>query len=58
LGVDTAAYTEALALLAARRFPFEMLPRRVVGLDDVGDLLRQMAGEGDVPPVHAVAVPS
>jgi alcohol dehydrogenase len=60
LGVDTASYTKALELLATRRFPFETLPRRVVGLDvdDVGGLLRVMAGEGDVPPVHAVAVPS
>ena len=57
LGVDTAAYAEALALLVARRFPFEALPRRVVGLDDVGALLPVMAGEGDVPPVHAVVVP-
>jgi alcohol dehydrogenase len=58
LGVDTAAYAQALELLAARRFPFETLPRRVVGLDEVDGLLRMMAGEGDVPPVHAVAVPS
>ena len=57
LGVDTAAYTEALALLAARRFPFEALARTVVGLDDVGTLLSVMAGEGEVPPVHAVVVP-
>jgi alcohol dehydrogenase len=58
LGVDTGAYTEALELLAERRFPFEELPRRVVGLDDVGSLLPLMAGEGDVPPVHAVLVPA
>lgn len=57
LGVDTAAYTEALELLATRRFPFESLPRRVVGLDGAGDLLGRMAGEGDVPPVHGVVVP-
>ena len=57
LGVDTAAYTEAFALLAARRFPFEALPRRVVGLDDVGACFAVMAGEGEVPPVHAVVVP-
>ena len=57
LGVDTAAYSQALELLAARRFPFEELPRRVVGLDDVGALLSVMAGEGDVPPVHAVLAP-
>jgi alcohol dehydrogenase len=57
LGVDTVAYTRALELLAARRFPFEELPRRVVGLDDVGSLLALMAGEGEAPPVHAVVVP-
>jgi alcohol dehydrogenase len=57
LGVDTAAYTEALELLATRRFPFDALPRRVVGLDEVGDLLSVMAGEGESPPVHAVVVP-
>jgi len=57
LGVDTAAYTHALELLAARRYPFEALPRRVVGLDEVGGLLESMAGEGDDPPVHAVVVP-
>ena len=48
---------DALQLLAARRFPFETLPRRVVGLEDVGRLLAVMAGEGEVPPVHAVVVP-
>ena len=58
LGVDTASYTEALELLAARRFPFEALPRGVAGLDDVGDLLGLMAGESSVPPAHAVVVPS
>jgi alcohol dehydrogenase len=57
LGVDTAAYTKALELLATRRFPFEALPRRVVGLDEVGGLLSVMAGEGEIPPVHAVVVP-
>jgi alcohol dehydrogenase len=57
LGVDTGAYVEALELLAVRRFPFEALPRQVVGLADVGSLLSLMAGEGGVPPVHAVVVP-
>jgi alcohol dehydrogenase len=57
LGVDTAAYTAALALLESERFPFADLPRRVVGLDDVATLLRDMAGEGDMPPVHGVVVP-
>jgi alcohol dehydrogenase len=57
LGVNTDAYAQALELLAARRFPFETLPRRIVGLDGVGGLLPLMAGESDVPPVHAVVVP-
>jgi len=58
LGVDTGSYRQALELLAARRFPFETLPRRVVGLDDLSALLGVMAGEGDVPPVHAVVAPN
>jgi alcohol dehydrogenase len=57
LGVDSPSYARALELLAERRFPFEALPRRVVGLDEVGDLLPEMAGEGAIPPVHAVVVP-
>ena len=58
LGVDTDAYSAALDLLASGRYPFADLPRRVVGLDDVEDLLITMAGEsGEVPPVHGVLVP-
>ena len=58
LGVDAPAYAAALALLAARRYPFEELPRRTVGLDGIEALLRMMAGEGDgAPPVHGVLVP-
>jgi alcohol dehydrogenase len=57
LGVDAVAYNEALELLGAGTFPFGELPRRVVGLDAVGSLLRDMAGEGDAPPVHGVVVP-
>ena len=57
LGVDSSAYSAALALLASRRFPFEELPRRVEGLGRAGDLLREMAGEGEIPTVHAVVVP-
>jgi alcohol dehydrogenase len=45
-------------MLAARRFPFESIPRRVAGLDDADALLATMAGHGDIPPVHAVVVPS
>ena len=57
LGVNTDAYAQALELLATHKFPFAALPRRLAGLDDVGDLLGLMAGDG-VPPVHAVVVPS
>ena len=58
LGVDAAAYAAALELLAAQRFPFAELPRRVVGLEDVGALLPVMAGELGTPPVHAVVAPT
>jgi alcohol dehydrogenase len=57
LGVDSAAYTAALDLLATGRFPFAELPRRVASLDRAGELLSVMAGEGEVPPVHAVIAP-
>lgn len=57
LGVDTAAYTAALDLLASGRFPFAALPRAVRGLDGAAELLTVMAGEGGVPPVHAVITP-
>ncbi len=58
LGVDTLAYRKAVDLLASGRYPFDTLPRRIVGLDGVEDLLRTMAGEGDgPPPVHGVITP-
>ena len=58
LGVDAPAYTSALGLLASRRYPFEDLPRRVVGLDGAEGLLIDMSGEGsDTPPVHGVIAP-
>jgi alcohol dehydrogenase len=57
LGVDSAAYRAALALLATRRYPFADLPRRVAGLDDAEDLIRSLAGEGGPPPVHGVIAP-
>ncbi|HET6793180.1 MAG TPA: alcohol dehydrogenase catalytic domain-containing protein [Acidimicrobiales bacterium] len=58
LGVDVTAYRSALELVAGRRYPFEELPREVVGLDGAEGLLRRMAGldEGDAP-VHGVVVP-
>jgi alcohol dehydrogenase len=58
LGVDSAAYRAALALLASGGYPFADLPRRVVGLDDAEDLIRSLAGEADAPPpVHGVIAP-
>jgi alcohol dehydrogenase len=57
LGVDADAYRAALELLAARRYPFESLGRRVAGFETMDALLRDMAGEGDPPPVHAVFAP-
>ena len=58
LGVDAAAYRAALELLASGRYPFESVPRRCVGLDDAGELLATMGGDGDdVPPVHGVLTP-
>jgi alcohol dehydrogenase len=58
LGVDVTAYEAAFDLLEAGRFPFAELERRVVGLDGAGTLLRDMAGEGDTPPVHGVIAPA
>jgi alcohol dehydrogenase len=58
LGVDTAAYEQALAMLDSGRYPFADLPRRTVPLAGAAALLADMAGEGDTPPVHAVIVPA
>jgi alcohol dehydrogenase len=57
LGVDAAAYRAALDLLASGRYPFDELPRRVVGFAELEKLLRSMAGEGENPPVHGVLEP-
>jgi len=57
LGVDRPAYRSAFELLASRRYPFDGLPRRVVGFDGIDALLLDMAGEGAQPPVHGVLVP-
>jgi alcohol dehydrogenase len=57
LGVDAAAYAQALELLAANVFPFDSLPCRAVGFADTDTLLRDMAGEGEPPPVRGVIVP-
>ena len=59
LGVDAPAYRAALDLLARGTYPFDELPRRVVGLDQLPDLLATMAGETNhTPPVHGVLTPS
>jgi alcohol dehydrogenase len=57
LGVDTAAYRAALDLLSAGRYDFAALPRRIVGLDGVGELIETMAGHGALRPLHGVLVP-
>jgi alcohol dehydrogenase len=57
LGVDSAAYRAALALLATGRYPFADLPRRVAALEDAENLIQSLAGEGDSPPVHGVIAP-
>lgn len=58
LGVDTGAYRAAIDLLAAHRYPFADLDRRVVGFAELDRLLAAMAGETDAaPPVHAVFAP-
>ena len=58
LGVDTASYEEALALLATHRYPFAELARREVPLESVEALLLDLAGEGGPPPVHGVVRPA
>jgi alcohol dehydrogenase len=59
LGVDTASYQTALAMLASGRHPFDELPRQVVGLDGLPSLLELLSGERDgIPPVHGVLAPS
>jgi alcohol dehydrogenase len=60
LGVDARAYAPAFDVLASRRWPFDELPREVVGLDGAADLLRVMAGDvaDAVPPVHGVISPA
>lgn len=62
LGVDVTAYTEALRLLAEGSYPFEELPRRTAGFDQLPGLLGVMAGEvradpSAEDPVHGVFVP-
>jgi alcohol dehydrogenase len=58
LGVEVASYRAAIDLLASGRFDFGALSRRVVGFDDLEDLLRSMAGDTEgAPPLHGVVVP-
>lgn len=58
LGVDTAAYRQALDLLSAGIYPFADLPRMIAPLEGAEELVVTMAGEGSgPPPVHGVLVP-
>jgi len=56
LGVDVVAYRAALDLLASGRYPFASLPREVVSLDGVAELLVRMGGTGRAP-LHGAIVP-
>ncbi len=57
LGVDTTAYRISLDMLASGRFAHTEIDRAVVGFGGVEALLRTMAGEAEIPPLHAVFVP-
>ncbi|MDP1793966.1 MAG: zinc-binding dehydrogenase [Acidimicrobiales bacterium] len=57
LGVDMVDYQAAIDLLVTDKYPFASLDRDVVGLDGADDLLKAMAGEGGVPPMHGVIRP-
>lgn len=59
LGVDYPAYRTAIELLAAGRWPFEQLSRRVVEFSELSDLLEVMSGADSTaaPPLHGVVVP-
>ena len=58
LGVDTAAYRQALDLVARDQYPFRSVTRRLAPLDEADGLLSTMAGESDgALPVHAVLAP-
>jgi alcohol dehydrogenase len=58
LGVDLDDHAAAFDVLASGRYPFDELPREVVGLDGAADLLARMAGgSGPPPPVHGVVAP-
>ena len=59
LGVDSAAYSKALDILAGGEFPFADLDREVVGIESVDKLILEMAGETPkTPPVHGVVTPA
>lgn len=59
LGVDVRAYSAALKMLEASRFPFADLPRQEAGFDDLESLIKVMAGEAPgIAPVHGVFVPN
>ena len=57
LALRTKDLAAGWVLELVHRYPIAHLPRRVAGFDGVGELLSVMAGEGEVPPVHAVLAP-
>ena len=59
LGVDYPAYQAAIDLLVTRRWPFESLPREVVGFNGLSTLLDTLSGTtpDSIPPLHGVFAP-
>lgn len=58
LGVDSESYKRAIDTIASKKYPFEKIPRKVVGFKEASDLIEQMAGEKPEPPVlHGVIKP-
>jgi alcohol dehydrogenase len=56
-GTDIPEFRAAVELLASRRFPFDRIPRRMVDLEGLPDLLETLAGEsGEAPPPFAALV--
>ena len=43
--VDSRAYTEAIRLIEAGRFPLEQMHTHTFGLDDIGLAIETLAGE-------------
>lgn len=56
LGVDSNSYAKSLELLEGKKYPFEHLPRKIVGLQGASSLLEEMSGS-KTRPIHGVITP-